>query len=70
MIGAGPAGLSAARHLRKFGIQVLGQFNISVADGVSPGELEGYSLQWPIRPGGGGCSAQKGHHFHARDFPS
>lgn len=27
---------------------------ISVTDGVSPGESEGYSLQWPIRRGGRG----------------
>lgn len=31
---------------------------ISVADGVSPGESEGYSLQWPIRRGRGGDGVQ------------
>ena len=41
---------------------------ISVADGVSAGESEGYSLQWPIRGGvgGGGSSAQKVYKVYER----
>ena len=38
---------------------------ISVADGVSPGESDGYSLQWPIR-GGGGSSSQKVYEVYER----
>ena len=36
---------------------------ISVADGVSAGESEGYCLQWPIRQGGDGVQPKRGTIF-------
>ena len=47
MIGAGPAGLSAARHLRTFGIQVVDQFNYGQYGGVDPAQ-KGYYFQLQV----------------------